>query len=1323
MDLKAPSNMKLDGNLAENWAKFKQRFMLYLEASEKINKPDKLKVALLLGTMGEECIEIYNSFKLSEEDANKFSIVLNYFDQYFQPKQNTVIARYKFFNCKQKEGESVDSFVTNLKNLSKDCAFETQEDSLIRDLLIIGVRDSAMKEKLLMEMELTLEKAIEYCRAKEASGKQMEMMNRTADASSVGAVSAINRSRSNKSQRNKNEKRSFDKRNKNKTCSKCNSFHEYGKCPAFGKKCYNCNSLNHFSSACKKEKTRYRNVNEVCNDDNFSETSGDGPFALDSVKCQVNSVDTEWRETVIINNKEVSLKIDTGAEVNVLPFKVFNDVKINETIDFTKRKLTSYTGHNLKVVGVSKLKCNVKNKSENLEFYIVDQESSALLGIEACEQLGFVNRNVLVNVDSVHGKNFVEEFNDVFSGKMGKLPYEYKIKLDANAEPKISAARVIPHSLKLKVKNEINKMVNHGILEKVVEPTDWVHPIVVVQKPNNQIRICMDPRKLNMYIKREHYPIPTQQNLFSQIEGEYFTVLDASSAFLQIPLERESSFLCTIATPFGRYKFNRLPYGLSSSPEVYQKTIDSIFEDLDGTLIYVDDILVFGKTEEEHDRRLNAVLKRAKESGLKLSQEKSQIKRKCVKYLGYNLSSKGISVNDEKIKAIVDFKAPTSKQELQRFLGMITYLGKFIHNLSDKTGILREILSKKKEFIWTANEQEIFEKLKRCVSSSPVLAYFNPNLKPIVSVDASQYGLGAVLLQEDHPICYASCALNETQQRYSQIEKELLAVVNGCRKFHYYVYGTDFVIETDHKPLLGLLSKPIENLSPRLQRMLFELFKYRFQLVHVPGKKLYVADALSRCPTYLGVDTSFLENGAATVHTIISATEERTREIQNATREDEDLSTLKLLIQNGWPQQFTQVSENLKPYWTKRDELHIYEDLIFLGQKLIIPKKMRHYVLLKLHSAHQGITACQAKAKDALYWPNIMEDIKGFIENCQSCQEHQRSNSKQPLQPYEVPKLPWEEVGIDFMYLKGENYLQLIDYHSKFIEFRKLSCKTAASVISALKQIFRTHGIPRKIHSDNGPPYDSQAYLDFLKSYDIQPVTSSPKYPRSNGMVERSIGTMKNLLFKVLTSGGDPNLAVLEYNNTPKYKLPSPAEMLMGRSLRTLVPKKTSLLKPKFPTKNTVHQLHENQRKQKQYYDATTTNLKHLNVQDPIYLQVGHRNWTPGTVIQKHSPRSYIVKSSDGAIYRRNRIHLRSRKETADAPRNENPIHIPNSPQVNISRPQPPDNLSITSNPDTSVSDGPNSTPMVLNVPTPEIPKIERPKRTIKPPVRFKDYV
>ncbi|GBL72886.1 Uncharacterized protein K02A2.6 [Araneus ventricosus] len=316
---------------------------------------------------------------------------------------------------------------------------------------------------------------------------------------------------------------------------------------------------------------------------------------------------------------------------------------------------------------------------------------------------------------------------------------------------------------------------------------------------------------------------------------------------------------------------------------------------------------------------------------------------------------------------------------------------------------------------------------------------------------------------------------------------------------------------------------------------------------------------------------------------------------------------------------------------------------------------MKEEILQNPYSAHREITSCINKASRNVYLPNFYEDIKKFVNSCSICQQHQRVNVKETLLPYRVPSLPWEEVSIYFMYLQKTDYLLCTDYHSKCIEIKKLSLKTAEPVISALEQVLRTHGIPRRLHSDNGPPFDCKQFVNFTKTYDIEHVTSSPKYPKSNGMVKRAIGTMQAILHKVIKDGGDPILAVLEYNTTPKFNLLSPAEMLMGRVFITILPTKSSLLKPKFPTDITVKRLKDNQSKQKAYYDKTAVKLSPLKPKKHVYVQMGHRDWTSGSVLKKlDTPRSYLVKTFEGSELRRNRIHLRPDKNRNNSPENCN---------------------------------------------------------------------
>ncbi|KAG8174306.1 hypothetical protein JTE90_010933 [Oedothorax gibbosus] len=414
-DMKSPSSMRLEGNVAENWAKFKQRFTFYLEATEKTSKPDKTKVALLLGIMGEDCIEIYNNFKLSDEDSQKFDTVIDRFDKHFAPSTNTVIARYKFFNCRQQPSESIDSFINNLKTLAKDCKFEDQEESLVRDLLIMGIKDVNVKEKLLIDSELNLDKAINYCRAKETSQNEIKLMQEGGNSlkTEINAVKYNKKNTKPMGNKDSFKKDTFKKGTKftkkndqTKTCQKCLTKHDFGQCPAWGKKCHGCQKLNHFYKACKNKR-----VQEIVNSDNNSDGE---TFQLESIVCQVQSQKSEWKETVMVNgDTKVCFKVDSGAEVNILPAKKLNEFKFKVDLSKTNKTLKSYTGHNLKVIGTCKLKCKIGKQSKLLEFYVVDQNANALFGLEASECLGLINRNNFKQVNIISSNDIIKEYQDV----------------------------------------------------------------------------------------------------------------------------------------------------------------------------------------------------------------------------------------------------------------------------------------------------------------------------------------------------------------------------------------------------------------------------------------------------------------------------------------------------------------------------------------------------------------------------------------------------------------------------------------------------------------------------------------------------------------------------------------------------------------------------------------------------------------------------------------------------------------------------------------------------------------------------------------------
>ncbi|UYV63588.1 K02A2.6-like [Cordylochernes scorpioides] len=721
-------------------------------------------------------------------------------------------------------------------------------------------------------------------------------------------------------------------------------------------------------------------------------------------------------------------------------------------------------------------------------------------------------------------------------------------------------------------------------------------------------------------------------------------VILKDSNFFQRPrrMTKKAPTCAPLRLPLEDSGSKRLPYGLNSASEVFQRCINNILSGLQGTACYMDDILIYGSTMEEHNRNLETVLRRLEENNVKLNAKKQQIAVDKVNFLGHIISRDGIAIQASRAEAIQKLKRPENKTEVQRFLGMVTYLGKFIPNLSDKTAPLRKLISNKSEWKFGGEENDCFEKLKDMVSNAPILTFFDPTKPITISSDASQYGIGTVLMQGGHAIEYASFSLNATQRKYAQIEKELLAIVFGCERFQYYIWGNDVIVETDHKPLLSIVKKPLEKLSPRLQRMVLRLMRFQISLKFTPGKNMFVADHLSRDPLKDEVDTSYLEGQTESVHMLLVTTDEKIKRLQKETHEDHTLIQLIEYAKNGWPKYKTMVCDEAKPYWQFQDEIHVSDGIVYKGNCIVVPSTLRKEILQVVHSSHQGIAASKEKARSAFYWPGMITQVENEVEKCRTCQEYSRKNPEESRIAHEIPEFPWEKIAVDFMEVSGTSSILVVDYHSKFVEIRKLSSKRETETILQLKTIFRTHGIPRTLVSDNGPPFNSTGFKNFAQKYEFKHQTSSPKYPRSNGQVERTIQTIKGLIIKAVKSGRDPNLALMEFNNTPKYDLPSPTQMLMGRSVRTLSTYTRQQLKPLFDTTKNYQKLRDHQQK---YAGSPKRILRPLEVGDNIMLQERHRKWVPATVTAKHeTPRSYMVKTPSGSEYRRNRSHLRPRK-------------------------------------------------------------------------------
>ena len=465
--------------------------------------------------------------------------------------------------------------------------------------------------------------------------------------------------------------------------------------------------------------------------------------------------------------------------------------------------------------------------------------------------------------------------------------------------------------------------------------------------------------------------------------------------------------------------------------------MDEVFEGLPGVVTLVDDILVFGQPREEHDRNLTLALKRALEKGLKLNKDKLEVGVNKVKYFGYILTDKGVEPDPDKVTAIIKMEAPQNKSELETILGiMITYLSRFAPNLAELISTMRGLLTKNAEFIWDSAQQHAFDKVKEVITTSPVLAYFDPSEPTTLQVDASQKRLGVTLMQDGRPIAFASKSLTPSEQNYTQIEKEMYGTLFGCKHFHQYLYGREVKVETDHRPLVQIVKKPRHSAPPRLKRMLMYLQKYHLDVHFFPGKLIPVADILSRKflpDTYPELSKTM----EAHVHTVLAqhgVAIQRLDQIRSATAQNDQFQSMRKVIQQGWPNERSSCSPEILEYWNPRDELTYAEGLMLKGQKVVIPHDQRSEVLRPIHTGHQGIEKCLKRARSSVFWRGLNSDVTKLVSAYPICQEHRNSNPKEPLLLIITQDYPWQIVATDLFTLDGKDHLVLVDYYSRFFE-------------------------------------------------------------------------------------------------------------------------------------------------------------------------------------------------------------------------------------------------------------------------------------------------
>ena len=737
-------------------------------------------------------------------------------------------------------------------------------------------------------------------------------------------------------------------------------------------------------------------------------------------------------------------------------------------------------------------------------------------------------------------------------------------------------------------RQEVRKLLQSMLDQKVIQPSSspWASPIVLVRKKNGSYRFCVDYRKVNSITRKDAYPLPRVDDILDALAGsELFTMLDLISGYWQVevaPKDRPKTAFCTIE---GRYEFNVMPFGLCNAPATFQRLMDMVLAGLQWTscLVYLDDIVIFGKSFDEHLQNLSIVLQRIREANLKLQPTKCSLCREEVSFLGHIVSAKGVATDPRNTDKVKEWPTPTSSLEVQQFLGLANYYRRFVKDFAVIAKPLHRLTEKGAVFRWSEACQQAFAALRDKLTSTPILAFPDFSVEFVLDTDASGTGIGAVLTQvqegTERVIAYASRTLSKAERNYCVTRKELLAAVYFIRHFRPYLLGRKFTLRTDHGSLTWLCN--FKQPEGQLARWLERLQEYDFEVVHRRGRSHQNADALSRRPcTQCG-----REFHLAAVNTISIA--------RTAGYSKEELLQSQLSDPVVGPiLKAKERSQRLEANFTKQqgprfrrldqlwDQLLVQEGLLYrcfedaadTGPRnylqLVIPHNLQRKIFKELHAGpsgcHLGGDKTLSKLSERFYWPGQFNDVKRFCATCTECQTRKTAGPRRkgPLKPV-VVGYPMQMVAVDILgplphTENGNNYILVAaDYFTRWMEAWPIPNQEAKTVAECLtKEMFYRFAIPEQLHSDQGRQFESEVMQEICRLLQVQKTRTTPGHPQSDGLVERFNRTLLNMLSTVvgdLHSTWDQHLRAIcmAYNTSVQPSTGySPFFLMFGRQPR-----------------------------------------------------------------------------------------------------------------------------------------------------------------------------
>lgn len=1199
----------------DKWCDYKELMLCALDAAGYDDIKENKARSLFLSQCGKETFALIASLLVPARPTSvSLPHIIAVLDKFYEPEINEILQAGKFHKRSQLQGESVQDYVAAISVLGAKCNFLDLKRQL-RDRLVLGVRDDRLRRDLLKTKDLTFEMALQMCLNYQTTFP--EMYPDTAESKQthpipmeIGKIKLM-------------------------ACSHCAGQHKTGeRCRFAAAKCFYCKKTGHIAAACRKKASQTHQVKET------SESSSNLDREEEQMgiyMCSVEGYQPPITVEVYIGGAMLLMEIDSGASRSIISESTYQKLwPVPPQLNPTNVKLVTVTREALNVLGSLHVVVTLGDKEALCELMVVSGSTPSLLGRNWFKALGISVSGLCWSEDKI--TPLMEEFPELFKEKLG----EYKgpkvsLHVRADAVPRYFKARPVPFPLKQQVNEELKRMIEDGVLTPL-KYSKWATPIRVVKKDDNSLRICGDYRAtVNAAIDVDTYPLPTSVEAFVKLSGgRIFSKLDLKQAYTQVKVDSDTAELLTLNTPLGLMKMNRLAFGVSAAPGIFQRLMSSALVDMEGVACLLDDVAIMGNNKEEHNQRLRKVMSKLNEMGFRLNVKKCVFAADSITFLGHTIDAEGLHPSPAKVKEIKEKPAPTNKETLRAFLGLYNFYEKFLPDKATLLEPLYRLLESKRPWRWTETERIAFEKAKDLISSDLTLVGYELNRELLLICDSSEYGLGAIIAHvmddgEERPVMMASRTMQPHERRYGQIDKEALAIMFGLTKFHDFLSGRKFCIITDHKPLVGLFNpmKPIpDQISPRMLRWSLKLGCYDYIIKYRPGKLIGNADALSRwtAPTVSGSAEESLKEVLLLEERPEGWNLDATR-IAAETKRDAVLRKVMFNILHGWPPRNR--DPLLQPYWARREALSHSKDCLLWCNRVIIPESLQHEVLKLLHTPHAGIVQTKAYARGYVWWVEMDRQIETIVAECEQCQVV-RNNPPRDPQTWIPDEKPWSRLHIDFAGpFQGKTFLVVIDSHSKWLEAEIVTSMSSGTVITVLRRIFATQGLPDVLVSDNGRAFSSLEFDTFLKKNGIKHLFSPPYHPATNGQVERAIQTFKNKLKKLESSQmpwSEKLAKVLFYLRTvPNCSTnKTAAEMLNGRKFRTAI----SRLHPENMPSRRDTQLEEvSQNPPTRSFQVGQSVLIHM-------YGPGER-WRRATVEAIEGPSAYRVRTEGGELHRR----------------------------------------------------------------------------------------